>query len=885
MPVVHSKRPSVLLTHTPVASAVLLALGSPAVHAQQTPQEGGGATALGEVIVTSQKRTESLQNVPISVDALGQEKMEELNVKNFKDYVQFLPSVSMQPSIGAGSGFNAVYMRGIATGGDGQATTSQPSVGMYLDEQPITTVQGNLDVHLYDIARVEALAGPQGTLYGASSQAGTIRIITNKPDPSGFASGFSAEVNMVDGDDTGYVAEGFVNLPLGENAALRIVGWGLDEAGWVDNKHATRTYPGNQCIDGEVDDLGACIIGADTSDDFTTDNARFVEKNYNTSQTVGGRAALRVNLGENWVVTPQLMYQRQDQQGSWGDDLNDVLASGDYAVAHFRPEYTDDEWWSAGMTVEGSVANFDVVYAGNYLDRDVNGEFDYSDYSYWYDNVYTSGFFTGLFFNNAGEAINPDASFSNDDHYTKVSHEIRISTPQDKRVRGLLGFFYQKQYHDFYQEFGRLHGLADIMLMNSQEPGAQQFPGVVYLNSMDRTDRDQAVFGQIAFDVTDTVEVSLGARYFEPEVHVKGFFGFGLGFSDAHTPGYGDDNIPGTPDDADEPDEPGDPRNGGEGNFRPDAVDWWSHNGEWRCPSEADRKDAPCQNVDKSISESDSVYRVNVSWKATDSAMVYATWSEGYRPGGINRNPFSGGYVRDILTNYEIGWKTRFADDRVQLNGAIFLENWDDIQVSFQGGNGITQVANGGEAEVKGIEAQLDWLPTDNLRLGIALAYYDSELKKPFCDFLDAADFDADGNVNECGFDEVTGEPQIKAPAGTPLPITPEFKGNLIARYSFPIGSFNAYTQGTFNYQGSASSQLELADNAVYGDIPSSTFVNLAFGTEWDKNTVELFISNVTSEDAPLGVTSECTPQVCGVQTKGVKSRPQTVGIRYTHDF
>jgi outer membrane receptor protein involved in Fe transport len=858
MPVVYSKGRSVLLTHTPVASAVLLALGSPSALAQQTPQEqGGSATALGEVIVTAQKREQSLQDVPISVDALGQEKMEELNVQNFKDYVQFLPSVSMQPSIGAGSGFNAVYMRGIATGGDGQATTSQPSVGMYLDEQPITTIQGNLDVHLYDIARVEALAGPQGTLYGASSQAGTIRIITNKPDPSGFTSGFSAEVNMVDGDDTGYVAEGFVNLPLSDNMALRVVGWGLNEAGWVDNKPATRVYPGDQST---------------TADDFVTNNDRFVEKNYNTSVTVGGRASLGINLGENWTVTPQVMYQRQDQQGSWGDDLNDVLVSGDYAVAHFRPEYTDDEWWSAGMTVEGNIANFDVVYAGNYLDRDVNGEFDYSDYSYWYDNAYTSGFFTGLFFNNAGEQINPDASFSNDDHYTKVSHEIRISTPQDKRVRGLLGFFYQKQYHDFYQEFGRLHGLADVMLMNSQEPGAQQFPGVVYLNSMDRTDRDEAIFGSIDFDLSDKWTLSLGARYFEPEVHVKGFFGFGLGFSDAHTPGYGDDNIPGTADDeldADgNPVEPGDPRLGGEGNYRPDAVDYWSHNGEWRCPSEADRKDAPCQNVDKTINESDSVYRVNLQWKATDTAMLYATWSEGYRPGGINRNPFAGGYIRDILTNYEIGWKTRLANDRVQLNGAVFLENWDDIQVSFQGGNGITQVANGGEAEVKGIEAQLDWLPTDSLRIGLALAYYDSELKKDFCDFDDA------GNCIN-----------VKAPKGTPLPITPEFKGNLIARYSFPVGGFNAYTQGTVAYQGSASSQLELADNAVYGDIPASTFVNLAFGTEWDKNTVELFISNVTNEDAPLGVTSECTPQVCGVQTKGVKARPQTIGIRYSHDF
>lgn len=156
---------------TPVASAVLMALAGQAAIAQDT----GG---LEEVVVTAQKRAENLQDVPISIEALGNEKLEQMNVQSFEDYVKLLPSVTMQSS-GSGAGYSAVYMRGIVTGGDGQATTSQPSVGMYLDEQPITTVQGNLDIHLYDIARVEALAGPQGTLYGASSQAGTIRIITN----------------------------------------------------------------------------------------------------------------------------------------------------------------------------------------------------------------------------------------------------------------------------------------------------------------------------------------------------------------------------------------------------------------------------------------------------------------------------------------------------------------------------------------------------------------------------------------------------------------------------------------------------------------------------------------------------------------------------------
>ena len=828
-----------VLSRTPVATAVLLALGSPSVLAQET-------TALGEVVVTAQKRAENLQNVPISIETFGEQKLEELNVQDFKEYVQFLPSVSMQPSIGAGSGFNAVYMRGIATGGDGQATTSQPSVGMYLDEQPITTIQGNLDVHLYDIARVEALAGPQGTLYGASSQSGTIRIITNKPDPSGFDAGYSLEGNWVDEDDMGYVAEGFVNFPVGENAAVRLVGWASHDAGWVDNKPASRTYT---------------IDINDPDDDFTSTNAQFVKDNYNTIDMIGARAALRINLGENWAITPSVMYQKSEQEGSWGDDLRNVLASGDYAVAHFREEFTDDEWYQAGLTVEGTVGNLDVVYSGNYLDRDVEGAFDYSDYSFWYDNLYYTGYFARLFQDADGAQLNPDAAFRNNDYYTKQSHELRISTPQDKRIRGLLGFFYQKQYHNFYQEFGRLDGLADIRLMNNQEPGSQGFPGVVYLNSMDRRDEDQAVFATLAFDLTDNLELSVGARYFEPEVTVKGFFGFGLGFNPARPPG----SAPG------EEGEPGNPVNGGDGAFEPTGQGW-SRNGEWRCPSQADFKDAPCQNVDKGISESDSVYRVNLSWNASDETMLYATWSEGYRPGGINRNPFLPDYVSDFLTNYELGWKTRFANNRFQFNGAVFLEEWDDVQISFQGLNGITQVDNGPTAEVKGVEAQFDWLATDNFRLGLSAAYYDSELKDPYCDDLN--------NSGACEPGE-----NINAPAGTALPLTPDFKGNLIGRYTFPLGNWDAHIQGALSYQTSRASTLNLADNALYGDIPSTTYLDLAFGLGNDKYGVELFLSNATAEDAPLYVTSECSPQVCGGQNYGVQARPRTLGIRFKQDF
>jgi iron complex outermembrane receptor protein len=854
MPVVHPKRPRSFLARTPVASAVFLALASSAVLGQET-------STLGEVIVTAQKREQSLQDVPISIKALGEETLDELNIQNFKDYVQFLPTVTMAASDGAGSGFSAVYMRGVATGGDGQATTSQPSVGVYLDEQPITTIQGNLDVHLYDIARVEALAGPQGTLYGASSQAGTIRIITNKPDPSGFDASFALEGNYVDMEEPGYVAEGMVNLPIGENAAIRLVGWAKHEAGWIDNIAATRLYEGDPSTD---------------ADDFTVDNAQFAEDNYNEIDTAGARAQLRVNLGENWSVTPSLMFQRMDQEGSWADDLADgapergYVVPGDQTVAHYRKEYANDEWYQAGLTIEGSISDWDVVYSGNFLDREFDGQFDYSEYSYWYNVAYT--YFTSLYPNNAGEIIDPSHAFSNDDKYEKTSHEIRISSPQENRVRGLLGFFYQKQEHDFYQEFGRVRGLADRRVPNGNDPNAtNDFPGVIYLNSMDREDTDKAVFATISFDVTDALELSVGGRYFEPEVTVKGFFGFGLGLNPYEAPTG--------------PSEPGAVENGGEGAFDP-LSPWWSSTGEWRCPSQADVRGgkSPCQNVDKGIKESDSVYRVNLSWDATETTMLYATWSEGYRPGGVQRDPRAGDFLSDFLTNYELGWKTRWADDRFQFNGAIFLDEWDDVQIAFQGANGITQVDNGPDAEIAGAEVQLDWLPTDNFRLGAALSYYDTELKEDYCG-TDSDDNDNDGDLEECLIDPVTQLPVIDAPAGTALPLTPEFKGTLTGRYMFPTGGWDSYVQGSLSYQTSAAPTLTVADAELLGDIPSSTFVDLAYGLGNDKYNFEIFLSNATDEDAPLSVNSDCATGTCGVQPWGVLRRPRTVGIRFSQDF
>ena len=193
-----------------------------------------------DIVVTASKREQNLQDVPLAITAIGTERLDELQVKEFQDVVKFLPSVTIQT---LAPGFSQVYFRGVASGENANHSTSLPTVGTYLDEMPITTIQGALDIHAYDLARVEALAGPQGTLYGASSMAGTIKLVTNQPDTSGTYGSVGLELNSVTRGGVGGVAEGFVNARLGDRAALRLVGWYRHDAGYIDNIAGSRTYP------------------------------------------------------------------------------------------------------------------------------------------------------------------------------------------------------------------------------------------------------------------------------------------------------------------------------------------------------------------------------------------------------------------------------------------------------------------------------------------------------------------------------------------------------------------------------------------------------------------------------------------------------------------
>jgi len=825
------------------ASTMLCTTG--AAFAQETPATTpAAAPATGDddiIVVTAQKRSENLQNVPISIAALGNQQLEEQNVSNFQDYTRLLPSISYQTFQ---PGTTNVYIRGVASGGDGNHSGSLPSVGVYLDEQPVTTIGGTLDVHIYDIARIEVLRGPQGTLYGASSEAGTIRIITNRPDPSGFSASVDAEANMVRHGNFGGSLEGYVNAPISDNAAIRIVAWYQHDAGYIDNVAGTRAFRPQP---------GGIVIN----------NAALVENNFNDVDTIGGRAALGIDLSENWTVTASLFGQDQRSHGSFGTDAN----LGDLQVQHFFPDRNHDRFIQASLTVEGKIGNFDITYAGAYLDRTIHSTNDYTDYAEAYDSLYSGvGGLAGYFYfsNNAGNTINPSQHIVGRSHFRKMSHELRIASPAENRLRFVGGLFYQRQTHLIHQDY-QVTGLADALSVNG-------FPGTLWLTQQERVDRDYAAFGELSFDIVPTVTLTGGIRAYRYDNSLIGFFGFGR-------------NPAGPPYNG-----AGSSRTGVAGCYTTTGQILRDNPGGTLLPAEVDG--SPCTNladfvggelVPKSQDGNGITHRVNLSWHVTDRHMLYATWSSGFRPGGINRRADIAPYDEDKLTNYEIGFHTTW-EGGLRINGALFWQDWDSFQFSFLGANSFTEIHNGPDARIKGAEIEINWRATPQFTLSASAAYTNAKTRRNLC-LLDDPTFTCE---------VAPGVFFISAPAGTRLPVTPRFKMAATARYEFPLAGGTAHGQASMSHQSSASPDIRTAiiqpgtgdivnPAALTGRLPAYTTADFAFGIEWQRISAELFIENAFDERAQLTRFQQCGQ--CFQRPYAVVTTPRTIGVRVGTEF
>lgn len=859
------------LASTLLASSALVAcpaFAQDAPPADQPPPQVASSGDNGDIIITATKRADSLQNVPISVQALSTQKLDQLNISDFKGYVASLPSVSFQ-ALGGTPGTNVVYMRGVASGGDGNHSGPLPSVGVYLDEQPVTTIGGNLDVHIYDIARIESLSGPQGTLYGASSEAGTIRIITNKPDLSGFYGRIDIEGNKVTNGGYGGKGEGMINLPLSSFAALRVVGYYEKDAGYIDNVPGIRDFisPDPSGAPAAVATYPNDSIRADGG--IRVSNAPFVKKDYNGTDIWGGRAALKVDLDSNWTVTPNFMYQDTRSHGSYGYDPS----VGDLQVQHFFPESRRDKFWQAGLTIEGKIGNWDVTYAGAYLDRRDYQSSDYTDYAEAYDNLYSSVGGLAYYFaylNNNGNNIDPRQRVIGTDHFKKTSQEIRVASPATDRFRIVAGAFYQRQSNAIHQDY-QIQGLADDLSVNG-------FPGTLWLTQQHRVDKDYAMFGEASYDITPTLTFTAGGRAFIYDNSLIGFFGFGRNPNDNYS---------------------AQPPNGAYSN-RTGVAQCFTTAGERLYDRDTDTyssslsllppavSGSPCTNLavyaqgvgiqPVKASGQGVTYRFNLSWKPRQGMLLYGTVSRGFRPGGINRRVDVPPYAADYLTNYELGAKTTWLGGKLRFNAALYRQDWDRFQFSFLGANSFTEIHNGPNARIWGAEFDAG-ATLGALTLSASGSYTDAKTTKNLCLFDDPTYACTDtGNGN-----------MVSAPKGTRLPITPKVKLNGTARYTIPVGDTKFYGQGVVSYQSSASSDIRTAiyqtgtgdiinPAAQLGRIAAFTKADFALGAEFSTYTLEVFIQNAFDERGELSRFQACGS--CGQRPYIVPITPRTIGVR-----
>jgi iron complex outermembrane recepter protein len=899
------------LRRAPLASAIsaVLASAAPGAYAATATASDTADTSsqLEEVVVTAQKVTENLQNVPISIETLGSQKLEQLNIGNIDDYVTYLPGVTTVKGLGQGGnavGTTHMYMRGVVSGQDGNHSASQPSVGTYLDEQPVTTIDGTVDMHIYDIARIEVLEGPQGTLYGASSEAGTIRIITNKPDPSKFAAGYDIAGDAIYNGGQGWQAEGFVNIPILENMAVRIVAWDTHTPGYISN--VAGTEPGAGIGPGANTAIGLpagcavapgqrvfpvwsatqCAAGLPYTLNYSPNG------DYNTSETRGGRAALKWDLGD-WTVSPTFMGQALAANGFFGYDP----AVGPLEVTHFGPENLQDSFTQSALTVEGKVSDFDIVYSGGWFTRNTHSIADYADYSYFYDKYYGSGcnwltqagatavkngatscsgskIYGGTPLLPAADYTEPQEFVITRGHYTKWSQELRVSTPAEYPVHGTVGVFAQRQVHEIWEQY-TMPGLNGNPYTTNPQGLAPSLtvPGIsgntIWLTDEERVDRDEAEFAQVSWDITSQWELTGGFRQFHYDNSLQGFYGYSAPYATliGAFPGQ---NACG-------------PNGQNAGNGTPNF-------------NYAPFHFAPCTDLNSEVSDNGHTELGRLTYKIDPNHLVYATYSTGFRPGGVNRvydppiHAVYPPYQADYLKNYEVGWKTQWAG-AFRWNGALFWDEWNNFQFTFLGPNSVSVVQNAPNARIKGVETNGEWRPGGGWTINGSATFIDAKLTGNVCGGAYPA-----GTTNCPGPNSVFADGSVVngplAPSGSRLPVTPRFKADLLARYDFTVGDFDAHGQVAYVYQDSS---VPLLYPVFYqngygnagphlGEVPPYSRVDLMAGAGRNGKQLEFLVDNVFNSLGEIGRFAALTPTTAN-QPYVVPIQPRTFWLKFGQKF
>ena len=787
---------------TTVAAAVTAALaGYSSAEAQ-----------LEEIIVTATKKEQSLQDIAGSVQAISESDLKKNQAMRMEDYAKLIPSMAyMSYSPGTGK----IYMRGIAD--DNGTFIAEESVAMYIDEQPVTQAGILVDVRMVDVNRVEALAGPQGTLYGSSAQSGTIRVITNKPDPSGFAANVDMTMKVsgvTPRNSDSYDISAMVNVPVSDNFAIRVVGFTAEEGGFIDNIEGYSARFGLN----KNTDYDPSVVGEDRND----------------FKSEGGRIFGRWDIDGGYV---QAGVSAQNNSAGSLNSYDPTL--GDLVKIAFHDEVRDDEWTQLSLTVEKDLGWAKLISATSYFDRDIfyvgerttyamyfgtfcyyyNGYPSTSRYcfqpvgvSYWYNDV--PGFNTLTQWNSS------------------KTQEFRLSNQTDT-MDWVVGLFYQErdegwdfetQTVDYRNSQGYLNQMNYVTYYLPDRLPVT--PTDIWWASYDRTEWEtMAVFGEVNYRFDENWELTLGGRYFDREA----------------------DKI------------------------------YWVENPKGALSADGylpkNKRDNP--------SSSDFVPKVSVKYNLSENSLVYALFTEGYRPGGVNRGRsealiYPDVYDADYLDNYEFGFKSTLLDGRFRLNLTYFSMDWENYQIELVDPSNLPcgsenaypapqcgqpwqkVVANLGDAESDGLQMEVLALINDSTEFGFNSQWVSAETVSPL----------ADGS----------------APAGSRLPQVPEFKANMWIEKSIPIsfmGANEAFFRGSVAYTGDSVSTVQ-PDYQFAQE--SYTLVDAKFGIIGDDWEMDLFVTNITDERADIAVNDWNFDWYFGRGNK-ITNRPREIGIRFTKSW
>jgi len=892
----------------------ILAASSAAIPAQP-PTRGD----LPEVIISANRREEDLQDVPITVQTFTGEQLKELSVASFNHLLHYTTNLTFS---GNGPGTGNIFIRGLGSAGTGnqqQATLGPfPNVGLYLDDQSMQFPARNNDVYMIDLERVEILEGPQGTLFGGGAQAGAIRYITNKPKLDATGGEAHAGYGTTAGGANNSVLSAVVNLPLvADKLAARAVVFSERQGGYIDNVPSTISYvPGT----------------AAASTGVKANNANLLASHTNAVNYLGIRLSLLWKFNDNWNLLLQQNYQDMDADGyfyAYPYDSNGKVLQP-YQIAAFTPAYTKDRYESTAWTLNGQIGPLSAVYTGSFMVRHIEGQQDYSNYlrnalgTYYGCIGAGAGFFNDIYFPGPppgglqGTTLTcypPRAHWHDTVENQHQSHELRLRTDPQYRLRGILGAYWEKFVIFDQMDFDYMAiPQCDPANLSAAEAGGPAclsavgpFPGAfandpslrenmntAFGNDAQRGYKQLAFFASVDFDlIPQVLTVTAGTRHYTYD----------------------------------------DFENGSEFGTATGSPLVLNH------PNGACTSALACAlPINLSKRESGFVSRVNLTWHMTPDVMAYYTFSQGFRPGGFNRTatypgqppladpraPYCGAastdprclkggnlfrldtsqyltpvsWNSDNLINHEFGIKSEFLNHRVILNASAYRMNWSNVQWALAdfvnlGTTGF--VANGPSYAVKGVELQLVARVTEGLTLQGTSTWNRSEQTNAPCLNSVGITPTTPNNPTPAGqcITVIKGLPYTNpwGPLGSVLPFSPPLQFNVRARYDWSAGVFRPFAMLGAHHIGS---MLTTPENYPDGNdpaqnpptsgelkytIPAYTSYDAALGVSRDNWTAQIQGTNITNVYGPTNVTSA---QFIKAE---VPLRPRVVMAQFVYTF